>query len=393
MIPKYYEFLNSVKILSGAKALENIPYEMKMFGVKRPIILSDAILQKIGAIDKVITAINGELDTSVIFTDIPADSSDKVVNEIRKIYIEKECDGIIAIGGGSVIDTAKGVRMLISQEIEDIMLLMGSEVINKGKKVPFIVVPTTSGTGSEATLVAVISNPDKGIKMEFISYELLPDAAVLDTRMVETMPPKITASTGMDALCHSIEAFTGLQRNPLSDAYALSAIRLIGEYIETAVSAPADKKARLAMANASLMAGIAFSNSMVGLAHAIGHAAGGVSHIPHGDAMAILLPHVMEFNMATCEDRYAEILLHLAGADVYAGAPKEERGKLCVEKIRQMLEKLNKLCGLPIRLKDTRVTEIDIVPIAEKAINDGAIVVNPVGATKEDVIAILKKAF
>jgi alcohol dehydrogenase len=259
--------------------------------------------------------------------------------------------------------------------------------------VPFIVVPTTSGTGSEATLVAVISNPDKGIKMEFISYELLPDAAVLDTRMVETMPPKITASTGMDALCHSIEAFTGLQRNPLSDAYALSAIRLIGEYIETAVSAPADKKARLAMANASLMAGIAFSNSMVGLVHAIGHAAGGVSHIPHGDAMAILLPHVMEFNMATCEDRYAEILLFLAGADVYAGAPKEERGKLCVEKIRQMLEKLNKLCGLPIRLKDTRVTEIDIVPIAEKAINDGAIVVNPVGATKEDVIAILKKAF
>lgn len=393
MIPKYYEFLNSVKILSGAKALENIPYELKMFKVKKPIILSDGILQKIGAIDKVITAINGELNTDVIFTDIPADSSVKVVNEIRKIYLEKECDGIIAIGGGSVIDTAKGVRMLISQEVEDIMLLMGSEVINKGKKVPFIVVPTTSGTGSEATLVAVISNPDKGIKMEFISYELLPDVAVLDTRMVETMPPKITASTGMDALCHAIEAFTGLQRNPLSDAYALSAIRLIGEYIEKAVSVPADKEARLAMANASLMAGVAFSNSMVGLVHAIGHAAGGVSHIPHGDAMAILLPYVMEFNMKICGEKYAEILLHLAGADVYAGAPKEDRGRLCVEKVRQLLEKLNKLCGLPTRLKDTRVTEMDIIPIAEKAINDGAIVVNPVGATKEDVIAILKKAF
>lgn len=393
MIPKYYEFLNSAKILSGEKALENIPYELKLFKAKKPIILSDEILKKIGTVDKVLTAINNELDTSVIFTDIPADSSVKVVNEIRKVYLENECDSIIAVGGGSVIDTAKGVRMLISQQEDDIMNLMGSEILTKGEKVPFVVIPTTSGTGSEATLVAVISNPDKGIKMEFISYELLPDVAVLDHRMVETMPPRITASTGMDALCHAVEAYTCLQKNPVSDAYSLSAIRLIGEYLETAVTKPADKKARIAMANASLLAGIAFSNSMVGLVHAIGHAAGGVSHIPHGDAMAILLPHVMEFNMDKRNDLYGDVLLHLCGAEIYAKVDKKDRGKVCVDKIRQMLDTYNNLCGLPVRLKDTKVKEIDLEPISEKAINDGAIVVNPVGATKEDVLAILKKAF
>ncbi len=393
MLPKYYEFLNSVKILSGDKALENIPYEMKLFKVKKPIILSDNILKKIGTIDKIITAINNELDTSTIFTDIPADSSVKVVNEIKKIYTENECDGIIAVGGGSVIDTAKGVRMLISQQEEDIMNLMGSEILNKGVRVPFIVVPTTSGTGSEGTLVAVISNPDKGIKMEFISYELLPDIAVLDYRMVETMPVKITASTGMDALCHAIEAYTCLQKNPVSDGFAISAIRLIGEYLETAIKKPANKKARLAMANASLLAGIAFSNSMVGLVHAIGHAAGGVSQIPHGDAMAILLPHVMEYNMDKCKDLYADVLLHLCGAKIYAQTAEEDRGIVCVKQIRLMLEQFNELSGLPIRLKDTRVQERDFEAIAEKATNDGAIVVNHVGATKKDILDILKKAF
>lgn len=393
MIPKYYEFLNSVKILSGAKALENIPYEMKMFKVKKPIILSDAILKKIGTIAKVETAINGELDTSVQYTDIPPDSSIKIVNEIKGIYIENKCDGIIAIGGGSVIDTAKGLRMLLSQNEDDILNLMGNEVIKKGEKIPFVVVPTTSGTGSEGTLVAVISNPDKGVKMEFISYELLPDIAVLDARMTETMPAKITASTGMDALVHAIEGFTGLQKNPISDAYSISAIRLIGQYLQTAVENPSDKEARLAMSNASLLAGVAFSNSMVGLVHAIGHAAGGVSHIPHGDAMSILLPYVMEFNMEKCKDMYAEILLHLAGPEIYASTKPEERGKVCVEKIRQMLETFNKLAGLPIRLKDTKVTEADLPKIALNATNDGAIVVNPEGATKEDCLEILKKAF
>jgi alcohol dehydrogenase len=393
MIPKYYEFLNSVKILSGDKALENIPYELKQFNASKPIILSDAMLQKIGTVDIVIKAIGDQLDTSTVFVDIPPDSSYKVVNAIREVYTQNNCDSIIAIGGGSVIDTAKGVRMLISQQAEDIKQLEGSEILKKGIKAPFVVVPTTSGTGSEATLVAVISNPDEGTKKEFVSYELLPDAAVLDVRMTETLPPKITASTGMDALCHALEAYTCLQKNPVSDAYAISAMRLIGEYLEKAVDKPKDKKARIAMANASLLAGIAFSNSMVGLVHAIGHAAGGVSHIPHGNAMAILLPHVMEFNMPKCEKLYGDVLLYLFGPEVYASAPAQERGRLCVEKICQMLHRFNEKCGLPTRLRDDKVKEIDLLPIAEKAINDGAIVVNPVGATKEDVLEILKKAY
>ena len=289
MIPKYYEFLNSVKILSGDKALENIPYELKQFNASKPIILSDAMLQKIGTVDIVIKAIGDQLDTSTVFVDIPPDSSYKVVNAIREVYTQNNCDSIIAIGGGSVIDTAKGVRMLISQQAEDIKQLEGSEILKKGIKAPFVVVPTTSGTGSEATLVAVISNPDEGTKKEFVSYELLPDAAVLDVRMTETLPPKITASTGMDALCHALEAYTCLQKNPVRDAYAISAMRLIVEYLEKAVDKPKDKKARIAMANASLLAGIAFQTHG-GACSRHRACGGGVSHIPHGNAMAILLP-------------------------------------------------------------------------------------------------------
>lgn len=394
MLPKYYEFLNSVKILSGQNALENISYEFKMLGSKKPLLISDSVLKKFGAVDTVKEAVGESVDLSVDFYDVPPDSSIVVVNKLKEIYKENGCDGILAIGGGSVIDTSKGLRMLLSQNVDDILSLAGSEIMKKGEKIPFIVVPTTSGTGSEATLVAVISNPEKGVKMEFISYELLPDVAVLDGRMTETLPPKTTASTGLDAMAHAIEAYSCLQKNPVSDAYAICALRLIGEYLPKAAANGKDRDARLAMANASLMAGVAFSNSMVGLVHAIGHAAGGVAHIPHGDAMTILLPFVMEYNLEKCREVYSDILLYLAGPEVYAATPTEARAEKTIEVIRNMSSKLHDETGLPIKLSQARGVTEDMLPaIAEKAINDGAIITNPVAASKDDVLEILKKAF
>lgn len=393
MIPSYYEFLNSVKILSGRNALENIPYELLNLGVKRPILLTNDMLMGMGIVKPVIDAFAGaDMSIGAVFTDIPADSSVKVVNEIAEKYRACACDSIIAVGGGSVIDTAKGLNIVITEDTDDLLKYMGCNILKKKMK-PFIVVPTTAGTGSEATLVAVIADPDRHVKMEFISYHLLPDVAVLDPRMTVSLPPKITASTGMDALSHAIEAYSCIQKNPLSDAYAAAAINLIREYLPRAVENGKDQEARLAMANASLMAGIAFSNSMVGVVHAIGHACGGVCHVPHGDAMTILLPHGMEYNLEKVGHYYGELLLPLAGAEVYAATPKDKRAERAIREVSDMSERFKQLCGLPTKLREAGVKEENFDEIAMKAVNDGAVIVNPVEVEYDDVIGILEKAY
>lgn len=394
MLPKYYEFQNSAKILSGKFALENIPLELKMLNAKRPLFLSDDTLNKIGTVKIVLDAIEKQDDVVVgeQFTNIPPNSDLDLIKRIVNIYKEANCDSIIALGGGSVIDTAKGVRMVLSQNVEDINELMGAEILTYGKHIPFVAIPTTSGTGSEVTAVAVILDKLRQIKMEFISYYLLPDVAVIDPRMTETLPKKIAASTGMDALCHAIEAYTCLQKNPMSDAYAISAIKLIGENLIDSVEKD-KKEAKIAMANASMIAGVSFSNSMVGLVHAIGHALGGVCHVPHGNAMNILLPYCMEYNMDKIGEEYGRILLYLAGEDVYLNTKKENRGEKLVDIIEEMKERLNKLTGIPITLKEAGVKEEDLNEVAKKAINDGAIIVNPKEARYEDVLNILRKAY
>jgi alcohol dehydrogenase len=392
-IPKYYEFINSTKIISGSKALENIPFELSKRGVSAPMLLSDKVLLEIGTVKKVLNCFTeGGIAVKSIYTDIPADSSVKIVSIIAEQYKKDGCDSIIAVGGGSVIDTAKGLRLVLTQEVDDIMELMGLNVLKRGKSIPLIAVPTTSGTGSEATQIAVIANPDKNVKMEFVAADILPDVAVLDVRMTETLPPRVTASTAMDALCHAVEAYTCIQRNPVSSAYAFGAIKLIMEYIDEAVNNGTNKDARLALANGSLLAGVAFSNSMVGNVHAIGHALGGVCKVPHGDAMAILLPYCMEYNLEIVRELYEELLLPLGGADLYAKTLKTSRAEESIKVIKEKLYYLNKKCGLPTKLSQTRAEKERFGLVAEKAINDGAMTVNPRMMTKEDVLEILNKA-
>lgn len=394
MIPDYYEFQNSTKILSGEFALENIPAELIGLNGKNVLLISDKVLENIGTMQKVIDAIDTEeIEIKVVYTDVPSDSSIEVINKIVKIYKENNCNSIVAVGGGSVIDTAKGVRMVLSQEKDDIMELAGCELITYGKHIPFIVIPTTSGTGSEVTLVAVILDNFKNVKKEFISYFLLPDVSVLDPRMTLTLPKKITASTGMDALCHAIEAYTCLQKNPISDIYAISAIEIIRDNLLETVKNGDNKKLRLAMANGSLMAGAAFSNSMVGLVHAIGHALGGVSHVPHGDAMAILLPHCMRYNLDKMRDNYSKLLLYIAGEEVFVNTPKEKRAEKVIETIEELLKTLNTEAGLPIKLSQVGVKKEDFEEVVKIALNDGAIIVNPKEAKREDILEILNNAF
>ena len=393
MLPSYYEFYNPVKIISGNKALDNIPYELELLRSKRPLVITDKGVENAGLLKIFINAFKGsDMEIAAVYSDVPPDSSNKKVNEIADIYRKNNCDSLIALGGGSPIDTAKGVNILVTENADDLTEFEGADRLKRPLK-PFIVVPTTSGTGSEATLVAVIFNEEKKVKMEFTSGYLLPNLAVLDPRMTETMPPKITAATGMDALTHAVEAYICLQKNPVSDAYAFAAIKLIKENLINAVENGKDTNARLSMANAATMAGIAFSNSMVGGVHALGHSTGAVARVPHGVAMSIFLPHGLEYNFEKSKDKIGELLLPFGGEELFSSTPKEKRAEKFILELRNFQKRLKDICGLPDKLEEAGVKEDMLGLIASGALNDGALMMNPVDMSHEDAMDILKRAF
>lgn len=393
MMPSYFEFQNAVKLLCGELALERIANELHHLGASRPLVLSDAVLEKIGTLGLVTGAMADEGSPAAgVFTDIPVDSSLHVVNRIAELYRQEGCDSLVAVGGGSVIDTAKGVRLVLSQQAGDILSLAGVENLCRGQHVPFLVVPTTAGTGSECTGAAVIRNDETQVKMEFISPFVEPDVAVVDPRMTQGLPPRATASTGFDALCHAVEAATCLQANPLSTAYAQAAMVLIMQNLEEATRHGSNKQARFAMAVASTMAGIAFSNSMVGMVHAVGHALGGVCHVPHAVAMMILLPHVMRYNLSHARDAYAALLPHLVGPEQAEKTPQALRAEASISAIEELRATLSELTGLPLNLAAAGVPEGELERVAWVAINDGSLIVNPRSADETQVLALLKQA-
>jgi alcohol dehydrogenase len=324
-----------------------------------------------------------------------------MVNSIAGIYRRKKCDSIIVVGGGSPMDTAKGVNILVSMNDDDLMKYSGAGRINRKLK-PLIAVPTTSGTGSEVTLVAVIADHDRKRKMLFTSYYLLPDAAVLDPRMTATLPPHLTASTGMDALTHACEAYTCLGKNPLSDSMALSAIRAISENLMTAVRKPGDMKARLALAVASNMAGQAFSNSMVGMVHTLGHSLGAVCGVPHGTAMSVLLPYGLEYNLHRSGKFTGELLWALAGPAVYSATTAGERPYRTIEFIRNLNNELYEATrGRHARslreVKDSNGRELimrhSLPDAAWIAMGDGSVVYNPEELSYDDALMVLECAY
>lgn len=390
----YFEFQNAVKLLCGELSLERIAIELELMGAKRPLLLSDHVLSRIGTLAQVTDAMKSEgMSAAATFTDIPVDSSLAVVNNIAAYYREQDCDSIVAVGGGSVIDTAKGVRLVLSQNTDDILALSGLDNLVRGLHVPFVVVPTTAGTGSECTGVAVIRNDSNGVKMEFLSPYVEPDVAVIDPRMTAGLPPKATATTGMDALVHAIEACTCQQANPLSTAYGTSAIRMIAENVEQATRNGSDRQARFAMALASTMAGIAFSNSMVGAVHAIGHALGGVCHVPHAVAMTILLPHVMRYNLSHCAAGYEQLLPWLVGMDAAMATPADKRAAAAIEAVEALARRLKGICDIPLSLQEAGVERETFAKVAEVAVNDGALIVNPRAADEAQVMEILNAAY
>jgi alcohol dehydrogenase len=389
-VPEYYEFFCPVKIVSGRKSLANLPYEMDQLGAKNALIVTDQGVVGAGLIDRVKAAFEGSgAKIGAIYDQTPPDSSDKVCDQVAKLYRKEACDCLVAVGGGSAIDTAKGANIVITEDTEDLLKFQGAERLKKEME-PFIVIPTTAGTGSEATMAAVITNTEKGIKMSITSYKLMPQVAIIDPRMTLTMPAKITAATGMDALTHAVEAYYCLQKNPVSDAFAVAAIKLIMDNLIKCVEGGKDEKARLNMANAALLAGMSFSNSLCGVVHALAHASGGVCHVPHGIANAIFLPYGVEYNIEKSAEHIAE-LAPLFGKP-HAG-DANERARAVVQAIHELNKKLNGLCGMPVKLKDADVPEDKLEEIARVTVNDGTIAMNPEEVTFEDALEVLKKAY
>ena len=387
---KYFEFYNPVKICAGDDALKHLNFELYNLGVKKPLLLSDNGLNDLGIVKK-ITTIAG-IENYELYTNIPTDSSDIAISDIISFIKDNSCDGIIALGGGSVIDTAKGVKMAYGRA-DNLKSVMGMNILQNGDNLPFIVLPTTAGTGSEVTNVAVIKDEKTNVKMEYISPYLMPNVAIIDSRLTDSLPAKVTASTAIDALSHAIEGFSCLQKNPISDAYAITSIKLIFDNVLKVIDNPKDKELRLNMALASTLAGLCFGNSMVGGVHAIGHALGSVCHIAHGDAMAILLPNVMEFN----KDKMCDIYAALFDTICYKYDKKDltnmQKCDIVIKVIREFLLLLKQKTGMPTCLNDTnKYDQLKARDVANAALCDGAIILNPKQIDVGDVLEILKNS-
>ena len=394
MTSRYYEFYCPVKILAGLKALEHLPAELAERGCAAPMVLTDKGVREAGLIKHVeITFEEAGLSVGPVFDDIPPDSSTDVVETIAREFRERNCDSLIAVGGGSVLDTAKAVNILVSEGGEFLREYVGAHKLTRPLK-PLIAIATTAGTGSEVTTVAVIKDTHKQKKDSFQSSHLMPAVAVIDPRMTLTVPRVTTAATAMDALTHAVEAFTCIAKNPLSDAYATAAIRKIVTALPLVLTKPANTDARLELAEAATMAGIAFSNSMVGLVHAIGHSLGAVCHLHHGTCMSLLLPYVLEYNFDAIQDDLGVLLPLLAGDDLARATPPEERAKAAIAAIRDLRDAIFDATGLPRSLSESgKVEKLQFAKIADLSVDDGALMFNPVEADRSDVLSILERAW
>ncbi len=388
-----FEFQCPTKIVCGKGSIEKIAGELASLQVSHPLVITDQGLVKLGLADVLFNVLKRKGLAFDVFDQVPPDSSLEIVNAVASLYSERGCDGLIALGGGSVIDTTKGAAASLSNKGVDFATLQGSEILTRDLP-PLVALPTTAGTGSEVTLVAVVADREKEVKLSFTSYKLVPHTAILDPALTQTLPPRLTATTGMDALTHAVEAYTSIQKNPVSDAFARSAIRLVCPNIVKACEQADDADARTALALGSLMAGAAFSNAMVGIVHAIGHSLGGLCHIPHGQAMMVLLPHCIAYNIAHGYHTglYGELLREADEGRYLASGPGERDGEFLLL-VKSMNELFNERYDVPIRLGELGVDRKDLEAVARQARYDGAALYNESEVSVAAALEILEAAY
>jgi len=391
MLPEFFEFFNPTRVVYGVGLAEDFSAELEMLDIKKFYIVTDKIISDLGLAKKVQDGlVDAGYEVTGVYKDVPENSELKVVKACSEGFLASGAEGWIAVGGGSVLDTAKAANILASEGGDLVEDYSGAQLLTRPLK-PFVAIPTTSGTGSEVTMVSVIYDEENNVKSPYTDKFLLPNLAILDPEMTVSMPPGLTASTAMDALTHAIEAYVCLQKAPISDVFAEGAIRMILDNVVAAVEDGTDIDARGGLLVGSTMAGIAFSHSMVGCVHGMAHTVGGLYHVPHGIANGILLPHGMEFNFEEVKEHFAKLAL-VMGEDV-AGLDEDQAGRLAIAAVRKATKRLNELGALPLRLRDVGVPEDGLEQVAEGTVSDGTSFYNPREVEAETILPHLKNAY
>jgi alcohol dehydrogenase len=378
---EFFEFSLGARVLYKRGLAYELGDLAAGLGAQRAFIIADHGVAAVGLLEPVIAGLQKHIEVVGAYTDVPANSSVESVMEAASAARDVQADLVVAVGGGSPIDTAKAVRIVLTHG-GHLLDYQGYHVIDS-PLVPMIVVPTTAGTGSEVTTFAVIRDHANDLKITFSSHYLVPNMAVLDPAMTVSLPPRLTAATGMDALSHAIETYVSSENSPFSDSLALHAIDIISTHLRDAVRDGANMEARGQLLIASTMAGLAFSNGFLGIVHALSHAVGGKFAVHHGTLNAIFLPPVMRFNSNFVPDRYVRIAKALG---VNAGGRSNEA--VVADGIASV-HTLTTECGLPTTLREVGVTEGSLPELATTALVDIAIYTNPQPATEEQLLEML----
>lgn len=376
-------FIPTVNLI-GAGAVNEVGNKIADLGGKKVLLVTDAMLNKLGManqVSKIIQAAGLEVE---IFDGAEPNPTDKNVENGLKAWKKAKCDAIVSLGGGSSHDCAKGIGLVASNggKIHDFEGLD----MSKNKMVPFVAVNTTAGTASEMTRFCIITDTSRKVKMAIVDWRVTPAVSINDPELMVGMPPGLTAATGMDALTHAVEAYVSTAANPLTDSAALMAIKLIADYLPMAVANGTNPEAREKMAYAEFLAGMAFNNASLGYVHAMAHQLGGFYNLPHGVCNAILLPHVCEFNLIGNAKRFAEIA-EAMGENI-TGLSTNEAAQKAIDAIRA----LSKAVGIPAGLATLNVKEEDFEIMATNAKLDACQLTNPRLATLQQVIQIYANA-
>ena len=345
------------KLITGLDAIEQLAGELTRLNVNNPLIVTDAILVKSGTVDLALAQLGGR--RYGIFDQVKPEPEISIVEDCTRAYREGGHDGLIGLGGGSAIDIAKGVAAFAGHE-GPLAELFGVDLV-KRKGPALIAIPTTAGTGSEVTNVAIFSDKEAQLKKGIVSDYLLPDVALVSPVMTLTCPRSVTAASGVDALVHAVESYLSVNASPITDAIALGAIKLIAKALPKAYANPANLQAREDMATASLMAGMAFGNAGVGAVHALAYPLGGRFNIAHGVSNALLLPYVMEWNKMACVERFRDI------ADAMGVRVADLSDKDAADQAVKAMAELCAAVDIPSGMRSFNVPEDAIPAMAEEA--------------------------
>lgn len=381
-----FEFNTVKRLVSGAGSVTALAAECRALGISRPLLVTDPGLMAIDLVPPVIAALADDGLAPLVFDQVKEDPPESTVEAAAQLAREGGVDGVLAVGGGSSMDVAKVVAVLLASD-QPLADLYGVGQV-RGGRLPLILVPTTAGTGSEVTPVAVITTGET-TKAGVSSAVLLPDVALLDAQLTLGLPPAATAMTGVDAMVHAIEAYTSRhKKNPVSDMLAMQALGLLAGNIRTAVSEPGNLAAREKMLLGACLAGQAFANAPVAAVHALAYPLGGHYHIPHGLSNSLVLPAVLEYNTPAAHPLYAEL------ADVVVGQPvagsSEAKTFALIDALRMLIDDV----ALPATLRAANVKETDLDMLAEDAMLQQRLLINnPRDVAYEDALGIYRAAY